>query len=162
MLFLLEVYLIEKFLENRKVRYLVCIFMISVIVANIHAATWPLLFILILPFIGEYIFALFAIDNVVKHRINKDEKKLESLKIKNDKPNKIEKLENSIKLDKEFINSYKPKEDGKIIIKKNDNSKFLFLIIIVIFIRRIFYANRKFTFYIFYKNFIWKFYELYK
>lgn len=154
MLFLLEIYFIERFLENKKIRYIVGIFLISVLIANIHSATWLLMFILVLPFLGEYIFSLYAIDNVTKNRIKRDEKKLEKLKSKNADLEKIKKLEESIKLDKEYVKSYKPKKDGKIIIKKNDNSKFLILVLIVIFIRRIFNSNRKIAFYIFYKSFI--------
>lgn len=150
MLFLLEIYLIEKFIENKKIRYLIGVFLISVIIANIHVATWPLLFVLVIPFIAEYVFALFAIDNVAKYRIKKEEKKLKKLKQKNENSKKIEKLENSIKLDKEFINSYKPREGGKITIKKNDNSKFLFLVIIVIFLGGLFTptGNLPFTYFI--------------
>ncbi len=154
MLFLLELYFIEKFLENKKIRYIIGIFLISVIIANIHTAAWPLMFILVLPFLGEYVFSLYAIDNVTRNRIKKDEKKLEKLKSKNCDSEKIKKLEESIKLDKEYLNSYKPKENGKIIIKKNDNAKFLILVLIIIFIRRIHDSNRKIAFYLFYKSII--------
>lgn len=150
MLFLLEIYFIERFLENKKIKYVIGIFLLSVIIANIHAAAWPLMFILVLPFLGEYIFSLYAIDNVTKNRIKRDEKKLEKLKSKKSDSEKIKKLEESIKLDKEYVKSYKPKVNGKIIIKKNDNAKFLILVLIIIFIRRILNSNRKITFYIFY------------
>ena len=46
---------IEKFLEKKKKRYAVAIILISILIANVHAAIWPFIFILFLPYIGEYI-----------------------------------------------------------------------------------------------------------
>ena len=49
---LLEVYLIEVFLKNRSKFAAFGIFLISVIIANIHAGAWYMLIILVLPFLG--------------------------------------------------------------------------------------------------------------
>ena len=54
----LIVLLIEKFLEKKKIRYAIEIILISIIIANVHAAIWPFIFILFLPYIGEYILNL--------------------------------------------------------------------------------------------------------
>lgn len=132
MLFLIEIYFIESFLENKKKRNIFGIFLISVIIANIHAAVWPFMFVLVVPYIAEYFFAIFAIDNVAKNRIKKDEKKLENLKAKNADESEIKKLEESIKFDENFIKNYKPRENRKIEIVKRDNAKFLFCVIIAI------------------------------
>lgn len=134
MLFMIEINLIENFLRNKKIRNIVGIFLISVIIANSHVAVWPFMFVLVLPFLGEYLFSLFTLSNVVKRRIKSDESKLERLKTKKANSKKIEKMEKSINEDKEFLKNYKPKEGKKITITKNDNAKYLFLILIVIFI----------------------------
>ena len=57
-LFELVILFIEKFLETKKIRYAAGIVVISIIVANVHCAVWPFLFILFLPYIAEYIFSL--------------------------------------------------------------------------------------------------------
>ncbi len=54
-LFILTVFLIESFLEKPKWWQGVLLVLISLLVANLHAATWPFYFVLYLPFIGEYI-----------------------------------------------------------------------------------------------------------
>lgn len=150
MLFMIEIHLIESFLKNKKIRNIIGIFLISVIIANSHLAVWPFMFLLVLPFLGEYAFSLFEIDNVVRNRIKIDEKILNKLKSKNSDTKKIEKIEKSINYDKEFLNSYKPKEEKKVTITKNNNAKFLFLVLIIILLRWIFNSYRKFTIYIFY------------
>jgi len=58
-LMLLTVFFIEVFLNTRKTVYLVGLFLISFLIANIHAAVWPFFFILFLPYIGEYCVAFF-------------------------------------------------------------------------------------------------------
>ncbi len=55
-LFALTIYLLEKFINNPKKIYAVCLAFISLIIANLHCAVWPLFFILFLPYIAEYLF----------------------------------------------------------------------------------------------------------
>ena len=59
-LFVWIIYCIEMFLENRKIRYAVGLVLISTLIANLHAAVWPFIFVLFLPYIAEYILALIA------------------------------------------------------------------------------------------------------
>ena len=84
-----------------------------------------MLIILVLPFFGEYIFSLFAIDNVAKGTVKRNERKLQKLKETNSDKEKIKKIEDSINFDKEFLKSYKKRENTKVTITKNDNSKAL-------------------------------------
>lgn len=50
--FIIEIYCIEKFIDTSKFKYALILIVGSILVANIHAATWPLILILFLPYIG--------------------------------------------------------------------------------------------------------------
>ena len=68
-LFILEIFCIEKYLENRKIKYAVFLVIIQTLIANLHSAVWPFSFILYLPYIAEYIIA------VIEEKIAKKYKK---------------------------------------------------------------------------------------
>ena len=53
-LFGLEIFCIEKFLENQKKRYAIILILIPLIIANVHSAVFPFYFVLALPYIAEY------------------------------------------------------------------------------------------------------------
>lgn len=57
-LFILTVLIIECFLEKPKWWQGALLVGISLLIANLHVATWPFYFVLYLPFIGEYIVAV--------------------------------------------------------------------------------------------------------
>ena len=136
-LFIWELFFIEKFIENRKVGYGIVLILISTLIANLHVATWPFFFVLFLPYIAEYIIALVS-DVVIYGKVNKlliklkmkkakkknDLEKVKQLQIKiNDLDVRNEKIK--IKRDKEKQNPY------KIRISKNNNVKFLIIIMII-------------------------------
>ena len=54
-LFLLEIYFIERLLTSSKKRYGIYMLIICLLIANLHAAVWPLYFILMMPYILEFI-----------------------------------------------------------------------------------------------------------
>jgi len=53
-LFVWAVLAIEKFLETKKKRYVLLLFLIPLLITNLHCAVFPFYFILFLPYIGEY------------------------------------------------------------------------------------------------------------
>ena len=59
-LFVWIIYCIEMFLKNKKIRYAVGLVIISTLIANLHVAVWPFIFVLFLPYIAEYILAVIA------------------------------------------------------------------------------------------------------
>lgn len=134
-LFILSLYFIEKFLENRKIRYGIGIVLISTLIANLHVAVWPFLFILFLPYIGEYLIAVLA-DLIIYKKV---QERLLKIKIKYSSNNKeaLEKFQKEldelqakvskikIKRSKSIQNPYKIK------ITKNKNVKWLILIMII-------------------------------
>lgn len=137
-LFIWELYFIEKFIENRKIGYGIGLIIIALLIANLHVATWPFFFVLFLPYIAEYLLAVIS-DFVIykklrvftlKHKIKvANKKKIESAKIEKlesklkDLESKISKIK--IKREAEKENSY------KLIIKRNKNVKFLIIIMII-------------------------------
>lgn len=137
-LFIWELYFIEKFIENRKIRYGIGLIIIALLIANLHVATWPFFFVLFLPYIAEYFIAIisdfiiyrklniFILKNKIKilSKKNKDSEKIEKLKAKlKDLESKVSKIK--IKRETENKNPY------KIIIKRNKNVKFLIIIMII-------------------------------
>ena len=135
-LFIWELFFIEKFIENRKIGYGIGLILISTLIANLHVATWPFFFVLFLPYIVEYLIAIVSDIIiykkckmlVIKHKMKKAQKnndieRLKQLQIKlqeqEDKNLKIkDKRENK-------NNSY------KLVIKRRENVKFLIIIMII-------------------------------
>ena len=64
--FLLEIFFIERLLSSSKKRYAIGLFIICILIANIHAAVWPFYFILMLPYLVEWV--VVAINNKIKNR----------------------------------------------------------------------------------------------
>ena len=137
-LFIWEIYFIEKFVENRKIGYGIGLIIISILIANLHVAVWPFFFILFLPYIGEYLIAIVAdfiiykkarifvlnckIKNANKKNISSE--KIDKLKVElNDLENEVSKIK--IKREKQSEDPY------KIIIKRKPNVKFLIIIMII-------------------------------
>ena len=75
LLFALEIYCIESFLEKKDKKYLLGLLLISLILCNVHVAVWPFYFILYLPYLVEYlitwIFDKVKDTNKLKIFINK-------------------------------------------------------------------------------------------
>ena len=140
-LFILTIFLIEKFLEKKKKKYAVGLIVIPILIANLHVAVYPFYFVLYLPYIAEYLVAILA-DTIIykkikifvlKNRISILEKSKDSENSKN----KIEKLKQKLenieeKVDKVKIKRTKELQDPyKIKLVKNNNVKWLILIMII-------------------------------
>ncbi len=137
-LFVWIIYCIEMFLKNKKIRYAVGVFVISTLIANLHSAVWPFIFVLFLPYIAEYLIAALA-EFVIYRKLNIQILKLRinllthSEKNVDKKRNLEEKLRNitekneriKIKRAEELKNPYKIK------LNKNENIKWLVLVMII-------------------------------
>ena len=134
-LFLLTVYCIEQFLENKKKKYAITLFIIPIIIANVHVAVFPFYFILYLPYIGEYLIHYLSnfefINNKRKLKnINKKLNKIENESERKEKENKI--LEISKR--NEVLEQRRNKIDAnayKIKVRSNNNIKALIIIMII-------------------------------
>ena len=137
-LFIWELFFIEKFIENRKIGYGIGLIIISILIANLHVAVWPFFFVLFLPYIAEYLIAVVsdfiiykkAKTFMLKRKIkNANKKKLDLEKIEkikselNELENRVSKIK--IKREEENRNPY------KIIFRKKNNVKFLIIIMII-------------------------------
>ena len=135
-LFIWELFFIEKFIENRKIGYAIGLILISTLIANLHVATWPFFFVLFLPYIAEYFIAVMA-DIVIY-------KKIRTLVIKHkmkvaQKKNNLDRLkELQVKLDEQEEKNLKIKakrenenNSYKIRIQRKGNVKYLIIVMII-------------------------------
>ena len=137
-LFIWTIFLIEKFLESRKKRYSIGLIIIPFIIANVHLAVFPFYFILYLPYIAEYIIASFAeIIIYRKNSIKELKRKIAKLAKSGGNQEKKEALEKELKKLEEKVDKIKVKrskelkEPYKIRLTKNDNVKWLILVMII-------------------------------
>lgn len=133
-IFVCVVYFIEKFIENpKKIGYAIGIVLSSILIANLHVAVWPFLFVIFLPYIAEYIIAILA-DAVIFRKIEIFQKKWDIKHIKNNEE-KVQKLK--AELDEIYISNEKRKiyreeqEPYKITIIKNKNIKWLIVVMLI-------------------------------
>lgn len=66
-IFLLELYFIEKYLEKKNMFSIIILFIFPIIIANIHIGTFYLYYILFIPYIVEYIIALLIEKKKIKN-----------------------------------------------------------------------------------------------
>lgn len=57
LLFILEIYFIEKLNSTNKKRYIIYILISSILICNIHSTVWPMTLILFMPYFMEYIIS---------------------------------------------------------------------------------------------------------
>lgn len=126
LMFILEIYCIEEFLDKKKLEYLLYLFLISIIIANFHSAVWPMYFILFLPYIAEYILKQISFKEENERKKKRLKNKIEKLKKKNIGVEKFEKelviLENK---------KFEEKEGYKVLIKNNSNTKILIIFMVI-------------------------------
>lgn len=133
-LFILEVFFIEKFIEKKKIGYGIGLILISLLMANLHVAVWPFFFVLFMPYIGEYLIAILG-DFIIYRKLQEIGLKLR-LKITESKE-KREIIENNIQELQEKVKKIKVKRSKnlenpyKIKITKNKNVKWLILIMVI-------------------------------
>ena len=68
-LFIMEIYFIERLLTSSNKKYILFLFIICILIANLHAAVWPFYFILMLPFLFEWL--VYIIKNKYKLNLSK-------------------------------------------------------------------------------------------
>ena len=131
LLFFIEFTLIEGFLKYKSKWDAIGLFIVSVLIANIHAGAWPMFFILFLPYIGEYVLELYSVKEVVRKRIKKEEKQLAKLEKQEGSNAEIEKLKVELERDKKFIEEQENIEPRKVVSVKNGNVKWLIVVMIL-------------------------------
>lgn len=137
-LFVWIIYSIEMFLKSRKIKYAVGLIVISTLIANLHVAVWPFIFVLFLPYIAEYILSILA-EMVIYRKL-----KINILKLKIQILTKLGKnVDKKVELEKELQDiiaknqkvRIKREEDlknpYKIKLAKNSNVKWLILVMVI-------------------------------
>lgn len=133
-LFSLTVYFIEMFLETKKKRCLIPLFIIPILITNLHCAVFPFYFILFLPYIGEYLWITF-LDWDLDYRLIgvalKIARKLPlSKKIKENCDRKLQNIPKVIEEKKEK-RAQRRENPYKIKVSKNPLVKWLILVVII-------------------------------
>lgn len=130
-LFALEIYSIENFLETKKIRYGIYLILIAGLIAQLHVAVFPMFFIFMLPYIAEFFIAMIIDANigenfiklVFKTRLKFSKKE----NVKKDCSAKINKIEQNIKIKKSKIEKNR-ENPYKVKVRKNTVTWFLLLI----------------------------------
>lgn len=137
-LFTLQIFFIEKFIDTKKKRYVIGLIVIPIIIANVHLAVWPFYFIPFLPYVGEYIIALVLDSHILyKFGVLWRKDRIKSLSKKQGNEEKIKKIEVINKEKEEQFEEFKRKQQErrnnpyKLKIVRNDNVKWLILIMII-------------------------------
>ena len=135
-LFTLEVFFIERFLGSKKIRYAIGLIILPAIIANVHLAVFPFYFVLFLPYIGEYVFAVLAdLPNIIrKFKIHRIDTKIRKGKLVGEKKENKEKLAKELeeKIKKSTENREKRKARAyKLDVPRNDNVRWLILIMVI-------------------------------
>ncbi len=130
-LFIWVYYLIEKFIESpKKIHYAIGIILSSLLIANLHVAVWPFIFVLSLPYIAEYVISIFG-DFIIYRKIEILYKKI-LLKISKKNKQKISEELEKIYASNEKIRQVREKEEPyKIKIVRNKNVKWLILVMLI-------------------------------
>ena len=123
-LFIWTIYFIEKFLENKKLINALALTVISLLIANLHVAVWPFFFVVFLPYLAEYFVAVIS-DSIIyrKSIVRSLKRKIKRLSKKPENEEKVNEL-------KEQLQNLEIKVT-KIKIKRNENAKWLILIMII-------------------------------
>ena len=127
-LFIIEVFCIEQFLDNPKKRYIIALLIIPIIIANVHAAVWPMYFVMYLPYIAEYILSQLSFEKIYARKKEKVLKKLDNKDLSDKNKSKYEQI---IKKAEIFNRNKNKTKLSKIIIEENKNIKKLIVIMLV-------------------------------
>ena len=133
-LFVLEVFFIEKFLKKKEKKFALFLFIISVLIANLHCATWPMFFIFFMPYIGEYIISFLSYEEYGKRYLRKYKRKLDSEIRGKNRKERIKRYRKEVEYYSNYVRN-KEKENKKKVYKievyRNENVKDLLIIMCI-------------------------------
>jgi len=137
-LFVLEILFVECFLDTKKKRYVIGLMLIALLIANMHAAVFYFFFILLMPYIAEYlIIALRNSNFVYRYRIFSIKSQIASLSKKTGKEEKLKNLQDKLVKTEESFNKFKEKSKKReekpyrVKLVKRDAAKWIILICIL-------------------------------
>ena len=128
--FIIEIFCIEQFIETNKKRYAVALIITSIVVANFHSATWPLLLVLFMPYLAAAFCNICTSKTIYTICIKRLEKKISKL------PKDSEKIaiyEKDIKDYERIMNSPKSQyANYKVVRRDNYNTRNLIILMIIV------------------------------
>lgn len=127
--FIIEIYCIEQLIETNKKKYAITLIILSIIVANFHAATWPLFLVLFMPYVAAAFLNGISSRNIYTIMKNRAQKKLDKLSADS---SKRKQYEEDVMYYSKFINELKTPKYSKIIRRDNYNAKVLIILMIII------------------------------
>jgi len=137
-LFILEILFVECFLDTKKKIYILGLMLIALLIANMHAAVFYFFFILLLPYIAEYLIIVLRNSNFVyRYRIFALKSRIEKLSKKDEKEEKIAKLQQKLAETEEKAVKYKEnlkkREENPYRVKliKRNAAKWLILVCVL-------------------------------
>lgn len=129
-LFILEVYFIEKLLDTNKKRYIVGLIIIPIIIANVHAAMWMLYLVFFLPYFAEAFFKFIGTKAKNERLIKRLTKRIENEKDEQVKETLKERL-NNVKKELELYKESLKNKESKIFINEHKYIKTLVVVFII-------------------------------
>ncbi len=140
-LFVVEILLVECFLDTKKKRYVIGLMLIAMLIANLHAAVFYFFFILLLPYIAEYyVIKLRDAHLIYRFRLYNLKYKINSLSKKNNQEEKLVKLQEKLVIIEEKFVRLKKRLDEReekpyrIKLVRRDAAKWLILIFVLCFL----------------------------
>lgn len=71
-LFILEIFCVENYLKTGKNKYFIFLSIILLLIFNMHIAVWPMFYILLMPYIFEYMLAFYKEKNINTKYLKKE------------------------------------------------------------------------------------------
>ena len=140
-LFVLEILFIECFLDTKKKRYVIGLMLIALLIANLHAAVFYFFFILLMPYIAEYMVILLRDSHLVyRFKLYDIKYKINKLAGKQGKEEKLAELQAKLEQIEGRYNRFKEKlqkrEENPYRIKlvRRNGAKWLILICVLCFL----------------------------
>lgn len=128
--FIIEIFCLEQFIETNKKRYAFSLIVISIIVANFHSATWPLLLVLFMPYIAASFCNVCTSKTIYGICIKRLEKKIKKLPKDSQK---ILELEKDIADYQRIMTESKSEfANYKVVRREHYNTKNLIILMIII------------------------------
>lgn len=128
--FIIEIFCLEQFIETNKKRYAISLIVVSIIVANFHAATWPLLLVLFMPYLAASFCNVCTSKTIYGICIKRLKRKIAKL------PKDSEKIaiyEKDIKDYERIMNERKSEyAEYKVVRRKHYNTKNLIILMIIV------------------------------
>lgn len=128
--FIIEIYCIEKLIETNKRKYAIYLIASGIIIANFHAATWPLMLVLFMPYFAAAFLNSISFKAKNKNEIKKLEKKLETLNPESKEAQNIQEKINECQ--KYLRENDAPYAEYKIIRRKYYNVRTLLIVFILV------------------------------